>query len=162
ARARRGTRFESALRGAEMRLGYRGLDGEERWTELEWSEPPAWSAPGLLRFEYDLAPHSPATLSVAIRCERQKRPVPPVAFELAESASFHASQQSRREYAHLETSSERFNHCVRRSVADLRMLVSDTPHGPYPYAGVPWFSTPFGRDGIITALQTLWINPRIA
>jgi glycogen debranching enzyme len=67
-----------------------------------------------------------------------------------------------RGYAIVESSSDRFNLWLRRAAADIRMLVSSTPHGPYPYAGVPWFCTPFGRDGIITALQMLWVNPRIA
>lgn len=61
--------------------------------------------------------------------------------------------------AEITTDHEQFNDWINRSVADLQMLTTQTRYGPYPYAGVPWFSTPFGRDGLITALQTLWAPP---
>jgi glycogen debranching enzyme len=161
-RERRGTRREPMSAGREMRFGYLGLDGEERWTSIEWSDRPTAASGASVRFDYDLQPQQPVSLSLAIRCERERRLVAPRGFEPAMQDAAAALEQARAGYAVIETSSERFNYWIRRSAADLRMLTARTPHGDYPYAGVPWFSTPFGRDGLITALQTLWVNPGIA
>src|SRR5690606_22269475 len=58
--------------------------------------------------------------------------------------------------------SPRFNQWLDQSRADVALLTTDLPTGRYPYAGIPWFSTPFGRDAIITAWQMLWLDPGLA
>ena len=63
---------------------------------------------------------------------------------------------------HLRTSNGQINAWVDRAVSDLHMMTTALPTGPYPYAGVPWLNTPFGRDGIITALECLWLRPALA
>src|SRR5206468_6728115 len=83
-------------------------------------------------------------------------------YDLAFAEASDRLRTTRERAAAVETSNERFNDWLHRSRADLDMMVSETPAGPYPYAGVPWFSTPFGRDGIITALEYLWVNPEVA
>nr|BBH89999.1 amylo-alpha-1,6-glucosidase [Thermosporothrix sp. COM3] len=54
-----------------------------------------------------------------------------------------------------------FNRLLLRGMHDLQMLSTITPHGFYPYAGIPWFSCPFGRDGLITCLQFLPWYPEV-
>ncbi|MGA7780085.1 MAG: amylo-alpha-1,6-glucosidase, partial [Paraburkholderia sp.] len=71
-------------------------------------------------------------------------------------------RERRRATARVRSSNPLFNAWIDRSLADLGLLTTDLETGPYPYAGIPWFSTPFGRDALITSLQTLWLQPGLA
>ncbi len=56
-------------------------------------------------------------------------------------------------------------HSFRQSVADLSSLrMDEDPRlpGQLPAAGMPWFMTVFGRDTLITCLQTLLFGPELA
>src|SRR4029450_5704685 len=51
---------------------------------------------------------------------------------------------------------------ITRSLHDLAQLRMDGPPGSYVKAGIPWFATIFGRDGLVTALETLAFSPPLA
>ncbi|HEY7819936.1 MAG TPA: glycogen debranching N-terminal domain-containing protein, partial [Vicinamibacteria bacterium] len=166
-REKRGFRLEDQLGNSHALLGYRGLDGVVRRTRLEWNVRPRELAKGEAVFALRLDPRKEATLVQTVRCEieeasRSRVSVGAMDYENAMVEAKEALRSMGGNEATVYTSNEQFNEWLFRSSADLHMMLSDTEYGRYPYAGVPWFSTVFGRDGIITAFETLWLNPDIA
>ncbi len=77
------------------------------------------------------------------------------------AAAYHAWERGTTTVA---SDHELFNLVIKRSVADLRLLINDGP-GPdqrYVAAGVPWFATIFGRDSLIASFQALPFRPQLA
>jgi glycogen debranching enzyme len=66
----------------------------------------------------------------------------------------------------LTSANEDVYRLYRQSLEDLGALrLQDRDHGPHvwlPAAGVPWYVAVFGRDSLVTGLQTLWVHPGIA
>jgi glycogen debranching enzyme len=160
-RARRGV-AERSVRGSDQAvLTYHALDGEPRRTALTFDPPPSELSPQSATYRLKLAPQTDAAIVLAVGCNQplDQRPLP---FLRGFRGARRELRASIRNATTVETSNAIFNECLCRSIADLHMLITDTPQGPYPYAGIPWYSTTFGRDGLITALQMLWLEPSLA
>jgi glycogen debranching enzyme len=160
-RERRGELLPPQVNGESVVLGYRGLDDVLRRTRVEFSQVPSAISGESARFEVHLDPGEGYTLETRVACTTGE------AHFCAgrHAAGVEASVSGVEAYApptRVYTDNQQFNAWLERSAADLQMLTTDTCFGPYPYAGVPWFATPFGRDGLIAALQTLWIHPHMA
>ncbi len=160
-RPRRGLGTSKLLGPANVVLEYSGLDGASRTTALHFDPRPTRLAISAANYHFDLAPHEITSLFVAVSCNEPiaHKPVPFFRGLLAHRREMRRSTAGA---TSIETSNDIFNEVLCQSMADLNMLMTETPQGRYPYAGIPWYSTTFGRDGLITALQMLWIDPRIA
>jgi glycogen debranching enzyme len=163
-RARKGERLPDRIEGNAAVLGYKGLDRVTRCTRLEFSPRPDLLTAGEASFQIKLGPREEQSLFVSVDCERGRGESAgtPMSYSQAFASLNRDFEPLRKNDCEISSSSETFNDWLTRSGADLRMLIDGNPEGPYPYAGVPWFSTVFGRDGIITALECLWMTPHIA
>ena len=163
-RARRGKRLDPDVRADGVRLGYRGLDGVTRRTDLLCTPPPDRVTGSEIRYEVRLAPKQELSIELQFTCDGERhlpRPKPAAFGDIYDElrARFLAD---RARGPGVVASSQRFVRWIERGIADLLMLVTETEHGPYPYAGIPWYSTVFGRDGLLTAMSSLWVDPAIA
>jgi glycogen debranching enzyme len=160
-RRARGHRLPDEVTGERVGLGYQGLDGVQRRTEIEFVPGPEKLSASRAYFHRTLAPgqheHFALTYLFKVDDKHGGRLTPVAALESAERSLKGKAAESQ-----AQTSNDEFNRWLERSASDLEMMLTQMPHGLYPYAGVPWFSTPFGRDGILTALSVLWLTPRVA
>ncbi|MDB5562512.1 MAG: amylo-alpha,6-glucosidase [Hyphomicrobiales bacterium] len=162
-RPQRGTLHPPVLDEDRVELAYTGLDDQRRETLLLFHPRPNHLTPNCATFDLEMAPGEVVAVFIEVHCGGQTNVA-------AGPASFFRSMRDARRAlrtlssraAGISSSNEVFNETARRSIADLYMLITETPNGPYPYAGIPWFSTVFGRDALITALETLWLDPSIA
>jgi len=159
-RERRGKVTPSVRANDAVRFTYASLDGVARVTDIFFTPAPRELASRHAGFELDLPPKVHRSIVMSVHCSDGDGWTQRHVFRAMRAARRELRIATRRA-ASVETSSGLINEVLCRSMADISMLVTDKEHGPYPYAGVPWFSTAFGRDGIITAMQLLWVYPAL-
>jgi glycogen debranching enzyme len=160
-RERRGPRLPTQTSADCVVLSYKGLDGIIRQTCVQSDPPPQRISDSQLEFDLRLRPKEKAALQLLISCDKSKADAS-IGFSRAFSDVQGQLHTIAAEFPRISSSNSRFSDWISRSFADIQMMIVGNPEANYPYAGVPWFSTVFGRDGIITALQTLWLSPKIA
>jgi glycogen debranching enzyme len=161
-REHHGQRLPTRVERDEVVLGYHGLDNMERRTRLRFAPAPQLLTETQAQFDLTLKPKEEVLLNVTVQCEQHGERASAIPYQVAFEALRERECTGPLRDCKIITSSRRFNDYLARCSADLSMLIEGNPEENYPYAGVPWFSTVFGRDGIITALECLWLAPDIA
>ena len=159
-RQRKGRRLEDEVGNDFVLLSYEGLDNTIRHTRVRCDPVPKTISATEVQFEVNLQPGEKKTFHLAISCDSRAADKQSD-YAAAIVAAKNELKQIAKSFPHIYSSNSRLSDWIRRSVSDVEMMIVGNPELNYPYAGVPWFSTVFGRDGIITALQMLWLAPWI-
>lgn len=161
-RARRGRMIDPVLTASELIFAYEGLDQVTRRTRIHCSSQPASLSASQIDFTMELAPKAESNFCYSVSCEIGSAQRAIVAYDDHYSDALAQMERLRQAEPRIHTNNEQFNKWLHRSFSDLRTMIAHTSMGLYPHAGIPWFGTVFGRDGIITALEMLWLYPDLA
>lgn len=160
-RPKKGRRLADRVEKDLVVLSYEGLDNAIRQTCIHCDPVPENTSPSELQFEVHLQPSQKAVFHLAISCVSDAED-DSVSYSSAMISARAEQKIASETFPRISSSNSRFTDWIKRSGADVQMMTIGNPEINYPYAGVPWFSTVFGRDGIIAALQMLWLSPGIA
>lgn len=161
-RTRRGAAAAPVLGTAGVRFGYLGLDGVARATDVAFAPAPDHVEPASARFAITLPPHGATMLQATVRCLVGDATTPSTNLAGAVGRLHAQRAMWRAEFPRFASSNRVFDGWLGRSLGDIGQLRTEGPPGAYVKAGIPWFATVFGRDGLITALETLAFAPELS
>lgn len=154
ARKQHGQIQPATISEEEVTLSYIGLDKVTREAHLAFTPASKYAYEDRIHWSLQLERGQAITIQVRIQMRERN----------GERFAKHIEVEDTRSLTQpiVQSDDYLFNRLISRGMNDLLMLSTLTPYGYYPYAGIPWFCCPFGRDGLITCLQyTPWF-PQIA
>ena len=161
-REKKGKRMAPHTDDGSLTFSYLGLDEIKRQTIFNFSPRPESINGKSARYTISLEAQEQRQIELEVAFVENNEKATQVSFEDARTEMNVYMQHMHENCSGIVTSNEQFNDWINRSKSDLITMTTQTRYGLYPYAGVPWFSTPFGRDGIITAMECLWVEPELA
>ncbi|MEO6796683.1 MAG: glycogen debranching N-terminal domain-containing protein [Candidatus Dormibacter sp.] len=152
---KRGTLHAPRWSGKTLTFRYDGADERRRTTKLTFDRPPSQHQAGAASFDVHLRAAGKTTITITVELEDRG------SGELENRPTGTPSNPPLHE-VQVESDNPLFDRVLNRSFDDLRMLLMREREETFFAAGVPWYVALFGRDSIITALETLAYDPSIA
>ncbi|MGH2740745.1 MAG: amylo-alpha-1,6-glucosidase [Actinomycetota bacterium] len=163
AREQRGQMQPAKVEHNQVVLSYRGLDGETRSTTLRFSPAPDELTESHAEFIVQAQPGVEVELAIEITPAVGRDTPDRLPMGQAEDRLGRDYTNWRKQCTRFRTSHPQLSEFLDRAILDIRMLISSGENGThYIDAGIPWYSTLFGRDSLITAYQAITVNPDLA
>ena len=155
--------------GSALHLAYDGADDVRRCIDASFDPPPQRVEASTASFDLAIEPQSTCTLRLSLHIQESsagdkheaamRAPAPDEHVARARQAQQHSGDRWVQDATRLVCDDQRLNRVVERSLRDLHLLGTPLRGRRYFAAGVPWYVTLFGRDAIISALETLAFIP---
>jgi glycogen debranching enzyme len=176
-RERPGKLAEPRWEDDELVFSYGGRDGVDRGLRVSIDPPPSHAEGTSCQVDLEIPARGSAALAVRLEIlERLEPGARPIERRAGRDASAGTDPRGHDTRGHMrpppagtdgwraavQTDSIALGAAMSRSLDDLLTLRGELDGWRYYAAGVPWFSTLFGRDALISAYQTLAFEPRVA
>jgi glycogen debranching enzyme len=151
----------------ELILAYQGVDQVLRESRIEFQDTLPTEMFGTTAvWKIHLASHTQQNLSYRLRLYEQGKSISqvnaPMHLSQAKAAEMQEAHNWQTQTTAIQSDRNTFNRLIDRAQQDIYLLRQSFTHGESLSAGVPWFSTLFGRDSIIAASQVLMVTPNLA